>query len=53
MFPYGFMPITLKKRQVRFDNAQIAIQGSKAQVEHDRNCLLPTVVIKWDPDWGV
>ena len=29
-FPYSFMPT--QKRQVRFDNAQIAIQGSKAQV---------------------
>ena len=44
-FPYCFMPT--QKRQVRFDNAQIAIQGSKAQVSprlkresvefHDRN----------------
>ena len=39
-FPYSFMPT--QKRQVRFDNAQIAIQGSKAQVVefHDRNCRL-------------
>ena len=46
--PYSFMPA--QKRQVRFDNAQIAIQGSKAQVSprlkresvefHDRNCRL-------------